>query len=61
MKSMKKESIEGGPWSCFMMDQMKNEKGEVIRQCIILHARSPGAYECLRKSGMVILPSPKTL
>ncbi|XP_045027095.1 uncharacterized protein LOC123470621 [Daphnia magna] len=53
------------------MDQMKNKTKkskngyrwhqEVIRQCIILQARSPGAYECLRKSGMVILPSPKTL
>ncbi|KAI9550903.1 hypothetical protein GHT06_001750 [Daphnia sinensis] len=71
IKSMKKESTEGDPWSCFMMDQMKNKTKkskngyrwhqEVIRQCIILQARSPGAYECLRKSGMVILPSPKTL
>ncbi len=33
----------------------------MIRQCIILHARSPEAYEYLRKSGMVIFPSPKTL
>ena len=71
MKSIKEESTEGDPWSCFMMDQIKNKPKkskngyrwdqEVIRQCIILHARSPGAYECLRKSRMVILPCPKTL
>ncbi|EFX64126.1 hypothetical protein DAPPUDRAFT_118526 [Daphnia pulex] len=70
MKSIKEESTEGDTWSCFMMDQMKNKTKkskngyrwdqEVIRQCM-LHARSPGAYEYLRKSGMVILPSPKTL
>ena len=31
------------------------------RQWIILEARSPGAYKCLRNSGMVNLPCTKTL
>ena len=71
MKTIKKESSEGDPWSCFMMDQITNRLNktksgyrwsqEVIRQCIILQARSPGAYKCLRNSGMVNLPSTKTL
>jgi hypothetical protein len=32
--------------------RMQMESG-VIRTCIILHARSPGAYEYLRRAGMV--------
>ena len=33
----------------------------VIRLCIALHSRSHAAYECLRKSGVLTLPSSKTL
>jgi hypothetical protein len=50
-------------WSCFMNDQFQNnakkhENGfrwnqEVIKNCIILHARGPCSYEYLRKSGIL--------
>ncbi|KZS08462.1 Uncharacterized protein APZ42_027534 [Daphnia magna] len=71
IKQIKTECTEGDAWSCFMTDRIRNKltkskKGhrwsqEVIRFCIILHGRSPGAYNMLRKSGMVNLPSVKTL
>ncbi|KAI9565299.1 hypothetical protein GHT06_009087 [Daphnia sinensis] len=71
VKQIKTECTEGDVWSCFMMDQIRNrlaksKKGyrwsqEVIRYCIILHGRSPGAYNMLKKSGMVNLPSANTL
>jgi hypothetical protein len=58
-----------GVVSCdqFQNHAKKHENGfrwnqEVIKNCIILHARGPGSYEYLRKSGMVLLPfSHKTL
>lgn len=71
MKKIKETCLEGDSWACLMMDQLKNDmrkssKGyrwsqEVIRHCIILHARSPGAYIYLRKSDMIKMSSPKTL
>ena len=66
-----KADFTDDPWSAFMMDQFINRKRksknghrwnqEVIRQCIIWQARSPGSYKLIRKSGMMSLPSEKTL
>jgi hypothetical protein len=71
IREIKDTTTESHLWSCFMNDQIqnhpkKNKNGfrwnqEVIKNCIILHARGPGSYEYIRKSGMVLLPSPKTL
>ena len=33
----------------------------VIKHCIIFHAMCPGAYELLRESGLLLLPSKTTL
>jgi hypothetical protein len=70
IKQIKADSTED-PWSAFMLDQFKNRKRksknghrwnqEVIRQCIIWQARSPGSYNFIRQSAMMNLPSEKTL
>ena len=66
IREIKKATNERHLWSCFMNDQFQNHakkngngfrwNQEVIKNCIILHARGPGSYEYIRKSGMVLIP-----
>ncbi len=71
VREIKTAIQDGHLLGCFMNDEFQNHvknfkngfrwNQEVIKHCIILHARSLGAYEYLRKSRMVLLPSAKTL
>ena len=70
VKSLVEDTESEDPFSCFFMDQLTNRfkqksgyrwSQSTIKRCLIINARSPGTYDYIRRSKMIILPSVVTL
>jgi len=70
LKRIKQDEADGKPQAAFFMDQMRNyyRKAQGYRWCqttikhsIHFQAKSPGTYESIRKSNLLLLPCRRTL